>query len=199
MYYTVCYFTGIFYAVVRQIYTLFIDNKDSVFCIVTSSVLENLFYFGSLAIRLVTKSKDRQYLQQYVGKSCLFWCWVFATICPLKNPPNFRHFDDVVLIYMYILNIFTPPPPFFFFFFTSASCLSSSLLPSSFIIIGLFSCTWRRKFLSKALVSLFPCVSSYRWIHFPRSVLSVLSTSPVVVHLFPRKRMFSFIFMKSHG
>ena len=32
MYYTVCYFTGIFYAVVRQISMLFIDNKDSVFC-----------------------------------------------------------------------------------------------------------------------------------------------------------------------
>ena len=30
---TVCYFTGIFYAVVRQIIILFIDNKDSVFCI----------------------------------------------------------------------------------------------------------------------------------------------------------------------
>ena len=28
-----CYFTGIFYAVVRQISMLFIDNKDSVFCI----------------------------------------------------------------------------------------------------------------------------------------------------------------------
>ena len=33
MYYTVCYFTGIFYAVVRQILMLFIDNKDSAFCI----------------------------------------------------------------------------------------------------------------------------------------------------------------------
>ena len=32
-----CYFTGIFYAVVRQISTLFIDNKDSVFCIVSVS------------------------------------------------------------------------------------------------------------------------------------------------------------------
>ena len=31
-YYTVCYFTCIFYAVVRQISMLFIDNKDSVFC-----------------------------------------------------------------------------------------------------------------------------------------------------------------------
>ena len=30
-YYTVCYFTCIFYAVVRQISMLFIDNKDSVF------------------------------------------------------------------------------------------------------------------------------------------------------------------------
>ena len=33
MYYTVCYPTGIFYAVVRQISMLFIDNKISVFCI----------------------------------------------------------------------------------------------------------------------------------------------------------------------
>ena len=27
-----CYFTGIFYAVVRQISMFFIDNNDSVFC-----------------------------------------------------------------------------------------------------------------------------------------------------------------------
>ena len=33
MYYTVCYFTDIFYAVIRQISMLFIDNKISVFCI----------------------------------------------------------------------------------------------------------------------------------------------------------------------
>ena len=33
MYYTVCYLTGIFYAVVRQISMLFIDNKISVLCI----------------------------------------------------------------------------------------------------------------------------------------------------------------------
>ena len=31
--YTVCYLTGILYAVVRQISMLFIDNKISVFCI----------------------------------------------------------------------------------------------------------------------------------------------------------------------
>ena len=31
MYYTVCYFTGIFYAVLKQISMLFIDNKDFVF------------------------------------------------------------------------------------------------------------------------------------------------------------------------
>ena len=30
MYYTLCYFTGIFHAVVWQISVLFIDNKDSV-------------------------------------------------------------------------------------------------------------------------------------------------------------------------
>ena len=33
IYYTVCYLTGIFYAVIRQISMLFIDNKISVFCI----------------------------------------------------------------------------------------------------------------------------------------------------------------------
>ena len=33
MCYTVCYLTGIFYAVARQISMLFIDNKISVFCI----------------------------------------------------------------------------------------------------------------------------------------------------------------------
>ena len=66
-------------------------------------------------------------------------------------------------------------------FFTSASsCLLSSLLPSSFIIIY-FSCIWRRQFsVESACVSLFPCVTLYRWIHFPSSVPSVLSTSPVL-------------------
>ena len=31
MYYCVCYFTGIFYAVIRHISMLLVDNKDSVF------------------------------------------------------------------------------------------------------------------------------------------------------------------------
>ena len=39
-------------------------------------------------------------------------------------------------------------------------------------------------FCRKRFVSLLPCVMSYRWIHFPSSVLSVLSTSSVVVHSF---------------
>ena len=38
-YYTVCYFTCIFYAVVRQMSMLFIDNKDSVFCILNLIIL----------------------------------------------------------------------------------------------------------------------------------------------------------------
>ena len=40
MCYTVCYFTGILYAVLRQISMLFIDNKDSVSCILS---LQSLF------------------------------------------------------------------------------------------------------------------------------------------------------------
>jgi len=38
-YYTVCNFTCVFYAVVRQISILFIDNKDSVFCMQISVML----------------------------------------------------------------------------------------------------------------------------------------------------------------
>ena len=44
MYYTVCYLTGIFYAVVRQISMLFRDNKISVFCI--------LFYLPPFITRM---------------------------------------------------------------------------------------------------------------------------------------------------
>ena len=40
MYYAVRYFTGIFYAVVRQISMLFIDNKDSVFWSTTDQASE---------------------------------------------------------------------------------------------------------------------------------------------------------------
>ena len=39
-----------------------------------------------------TKSKDRHTF----GRSCLFWSSVFATICWLKNLPNFQHFDVVL-------------------------------------------------------------------------------------------------------
>ena len=56
-YYTVCYFTCTFYAVVRHISMLFIDNEDSVFCIpysvfcllflVVVAVLSLLFFFFS--------------------------------------------------------------------------------------------------------------------------------------------------------
>ena len=38
MYYTVCYFTGIFYAVVKQISTLLIDIKDCS-CIILRAIL----------------------------------------------------------------------------------------------------------------------------------------------------------------
>ena len=43
----VCYFTCIFYAVVRQISILFINSKDSVFCKSVKTLATNLFYFSS--------------------------------------------------------------------------------------------------------------------------------------------------------
>ena len=48
MYYTVCYLTGIFYAVVRQISMLFIDNKKIVFCILYSAA--NLKFLRGIAL-----------------------------------------------------------------------------------------------------------------------------------------------------
>ena len=42
LYYTVCYFTGIFYAVKRQISMLFIENEDSVFYILYSVTLHHV-------------------------------------------------------------------------------------------------------------------------------------------------------------
>ena len=45
MYYTVCYFTGIFYAVVRQISMLFIDNNISVFCTIIYSTQKVTYQF----------------------------------------------------------------------------------------------------------------------------------------------------------
>ena len=136
-----------------------------------------------------TKSKDRY----TVGRSCLFWSSMFATIFPLKNSPNFqssfwwRRFKSAYTFLTFFI--------YFYIIF-----LSVIFFAAFFFYYYLVSCTWRRQFtVESACVSLFPCVSSYRWIHFPRSVLSVLSTSPVVVHSFLRKRMFSFIFMKSHG
>ena len=160
--------------------------------IVTSSVWENLSCFGSLAICLATKpycvggTKGKG--RHTVRKSCLFWSSVFDTICPLKNLPSFRHFHDVVKrtytffkknIYIYILRQIL------------VVCLLCLLF--SFTIIY-FLCTWRRQFSVESA-----CVSSYRWGHFPRSVLSILSTSPGVVHPVLRKIMFSLIFIKSHG
>ena len=49
MYYTVCYCTGIFYAVVRQISMLVIDNKDSVFTIAKLAILKSQFCVNSVS------------------------------------------------------------------------------------------------------------------------------------------------------
>ena len=109
-------------------------------------LLEPCYSLGNKTIDVgCTKSKDRH----TAGRSCLFLSSVFATICPLKNPPNppnSRHFDDVVL------NLRIHSFNFFFFytsFFLDSSPLSVYLLAPD-----------ADNFLSKALV--FPCVSSYR-------------------------------------
>ena len=69
----------------------------------------------------------------------------------------------------------------------------SVFLLASFFYYYLFflHLTKTKNFLSKALViHCFLVFRRIRWIHFLSSVLSVLSTSPVVVHSFLRKRTF---------
>ena len=81
-------------------------------------------------------------------------------------------------------------------FFYISAFLSVFFFASFFFYyyLSIFLHLTKTIFCRKRLCFMFPCVSLYRWIHFPRSVLSVLSTSPVVVHSFLRKRrMFSFI------
>ena len=89
-----------------------------------------------------TKSKDRH----TVGRSCLFWKSVFATICPLKNLPNFRHFDDVVLTKKKLHQLLLV---------CLLLCFLLLLLLSVY-----FSCTWRRQFTVESTV--FHCFLVFR-------------------------------------
>ena len=53
MYYTVCYFSVIFYSVVIKISMLFIDNKDSIFCILYSVLCIQLHREKRLSPKIV--------------------------------------------------------------------------------------------------------------------------------------------------
>ena len=72
MYYTVCYFIGICYAVVRQISVLFIDNTNSVFCILQVMSRWVLEY---------TKYGDHggNSLTVFLGMLVRFLVWSFAS------------------------------------------------------------------------------------------------------------------------
>ena len=91
--------------------------------IVTSTVWENLSYYGSVAIRLATKPCKTVIKMTKISRSM---------ICPLKKPPNFKS-TYTFLFYFYI------------------SFFLSCLLPSSFIIIHLLAPD-EDSFLSKPLV-----------------------------------------------
>ena len=141
--------------------------------IVTSSVWENLFYVGSLAIRLAKKQKQKQNPQKKqqhsVGCTKIRTDILLADLVCFESQclPRSAHLK-IFLIFVILMTLFQICLyilfSLFFFFTSASSCLSSSLLPSSFIIIY-FSCTWRRQFfVESACVSLLPCVSSYRWI-----------------------------------
>ena len=72
-----------------------------------------------------------------------------------------------------------------FFFTLPPSCGSSSLLPSYYYWS---SSAWCRPFsVDSACVSSLPCVSSYRRVHFPRSVLFCPPHQQVVHSFLPRE------------
>ena len=99
---------------------------------------------------------------------------MFATICPLKNLPNFCHSDDVsnLHIYPFLTTIF-------FLHQLPLVCLLLCFL--LLLLLSIFLAPDEDSFLSKALV--FRPVGEYISL-----VLSVLSTSPVVVHSFLGKK-----------
>ena len=68
----------------HQLHNGSVHKQNNRRVIVTSSVWENLFYL----LFAWQKKEDGLYEKQTDIQS---------TICPLKNLPNFRHFDDVVL------------------------------------------------------------------------------------------------------
>ena len=146
-----------------------------------------------------------------LGKKAIVWVVLKARtdilladlVCfEVQCLPRSAHLK-IFLILAFWWRRFKSAYPFFIFFLFLHQLLLVCLLLCFLLLLLLsvyFSCTWGRQFsVESACVSLFPCVTSYRWIHFPRSVVSVLSTSPVLVYSFLRKRMFSFIFMKSQG
>ena len=108
-----------------------------------------------------------------------------------KTLPRSTHLK-IFLIWAFWWRRFKSAYPFltfFDFFFYICFFLSVFFFASFFFYyyyLSIFFAFDEDNFLSKAPV--FHCfiVTSYRWIHFPSSVLLVLSTSPVVVHSFPR-------------
>ena len=67
MYYTVCYLTGIFHAVVRQISMLFIDNKN--FCILYSVLLFCMFVVVVVVVLLASL-----FVCLFVFITNFYWC-----------------------------------------------------------------------------------------------------------------------------
>ena len=55
----------------------------------------------------------------------------------------------------------------------------------------LSSCTWRRHFVESACVLLFPCFSSYWWVHFPRSVLNTFLVHQLMAGCAPPQMKYS--------
>ena len=117
MYYTVCYFTCIFYAVIRQVSMLFIDNKDSVFCTHTHThthTESHTFTTGQLSTarilflvsqRLQPQNERCQLIKAHRSSGEItgehfqfkeYWCksvvlsliWLHSLVCWIHNKKN---------------------------------------------------------------------------------------------------------------
>ena len=97
-YYTVCYFTGIFYAVVRQLSVLFIDNKDSVFCIVWRR------WYTTCFGRMVKQHPPNLLLSQNWNLSLL----LCIMICRFTNPSPVMHVFVVVIVVVVVVCVCVP-------------------------------------------------------------------------------------------
>ena len=145
--------------------------------IVTSSVWENLFYFGSLAIRLAKKN-----IVWIVRKAKTDILLAHLVCFEVQCLPRSAHLKICLIFvipmtFQICISILNNNNKFLYQLPLVCLLLCFLLL----LLLFIFSSTWWKQYFVKSA-----CVSSCRWIHFPSSISFVNLTSSC--SLIPQKK-----------